>query len=602
MKWVVPLLFLLVVPVLANPDGIPITRLAEGAPPLEMRDEYMARRTPYGEPNFVTRYRGPAGPGDDLYILVNEELHPKITANLGIWVADLEAEGYTVTVATSGPVSPEELRAELQARWALGMDGAILIGDFDSAWFEGVFWPEIGYENFPCDLFLMDLDGHWSEKGSPDGGFNGIYDIHTDGSGDMEPDIYFGRVPAHNLSLCGDEDELVNAWLERNHDYRTGDWPLERNSMTYVDHDWADWGYAWSAYVGYVYPGNETNVWPDVTAQGYMDRLNDVSYEHILVCCHSSPAYHAFHTGGNVSNAYVNYTDHRWAVHNLFACSNARYTTDNNMGGVYALDPDSMGLISVGSTKTGSMLEFHEFYGAVRDGMTWGEAFRHWFSLVAEGKYGGWTQQDARGWFYGMTLIGDPTLKPTAYSSVEVASFRADPIDGGALVSWRVERPEEAAGYNLYRLAEDGVSRERLNERTFTGGGPWRYLDTEADTGRVAYLLEVLEGDGSSTFYGPAECELKGPETIRTELLGTFPNPTDGLAAVSFELSGADAGEVSVALYDTAGRRVMTVHSGTLPAGRHVLAFDASGLAGGVYLLRLEAGAAVRTTRLVVVR
>jgi hypothetical protein len=272
------------------------------------------------------------------------------------------------------------------------------------------------------------------------------------------------------------------------------------------------------------------------------------------------------------------------------------------MGSVYTLDPDSKGLISIGSSKTGSMLEFQEFYGPVRDGMTWGEALSYWLSQVAEGEYGGWTQQEARGWFYGMTLIGDPTLAPDIESPVEVVSFRADPVDGGALVSWSVSRPEEAAGYNLHRFAEDGVSRERLNENPFTGDGPWRYLDTEADTGRVAYLLEVLDPDGSSRFYGPTECELYGRDIARTRILGTYPNPAGGLAAVSFELSSADAGDVSVVVYDTAGRRVMTVLSGTLPAGRHVLGFDASDLAGGVYLLKLETGSAVRTTRLVVAR
>jgi hypothetical protein len=597
MKWVAPLFLLLVVPVLANPDGIPITRLAEGAPPLESYSDYMAGRTPYGETDFDTVHQSPTGSGDDLYVLVNEDLYPDITVGLDTWVEDLEAEGYTVTVATSGVISPEDLKAELVAQWDMGMDGAVLIGDFDSAWFEGVFWESIGYECFPCDLYLMDLDGYWEDSDD-----NGSYDIHDDGSGDMEPDIYFGRLPAHNLNLCGAEDVLVNAWFERDHDYRAGDWPLDDNSMTYVDYDWAAFGYAWSAQVGYVYPGNETNVWPDVTAQGYMDRLNDVSYEHILMCCHSSPATHAFHTGGYVSNAYVNYTNHQWAVHNLFACSNARYTTDNNMGGIYTLDPGSMGLISIGSTKTGSMLEFQEFYGAVRDGMTWGEALSYWLSQVAEGEYGGWTQQDARGWFYGMTLIGDPTLKPEIESPVEVISFRADAIDGGALVNWSVERPEEAAGYNLYRLSEDGNRRERLNDNSFTGDGPWRYLDTEADTGRAAYLLEVLNPDGGSQFYGPAECELYGRDIARTRILGTYPNPAEGLAAVSFDLSAADAGDVGIAIYDTAGRRVMTVHSGTLPAGRHVLGFDASGLAGGVYLLKLETASAVKTTRLVVAR
>ena len=48
-------------------------------------------------------------------------------------------------------------------------------------------------------------------------------------------------------------------------------------------------------------------------------------------------------------------------TYNLFACSNSRYVEADNMGGWYIFESE-YGLLSVGCTKTGSMLCFGDFY------------------------------------------------------------------------------------------------------------------------------------------------------------------------------------------------------------------------------------------------
>ena len=76
------------------------------------------------------------------------------------------------------------------------------------------------------------------------------------------------------------------------------------------------------------------------------------------------------------------------------------------------------------------------------------------------------------------------------------------------------------------------------------------------------------------------------------------PNPASGPASLSFNL--VQAGPVRVTAFDITGRRSAALHSGRMTAGAHALPLDTRRLSNGVYFIRLEAGAATRSTRLVV--
>jgi hypothetical protein len=88
------------------------------------------------------------------------------------------------------------------------------------------------------------------------------------------------------------------------------------------------------------------------------------------------------------------------------------------MGGWYVFQTD-YGLLSIGSTKTGSMLNFLDFYEPLGWGMTYGEAFEYWAVKNME---------DSRPWFYGMTLIGDPTLRVSEFYVIGVAGAETTPL------------------------------------------------------------------------------------------------------------------------------------------------------------------------------
>ncbi len=78
------------------------------------------------------------------------------------------------------------------------------------------------------------------------------------------------------------------------------------------------------------------------------------------------------------------------------------------------------------------------------------------------------------------------------------------------------------------------------------------------------------------------------------------PNPARGHVEVPFAL--AAPGPARLVVVDALGRVAARLHDGPLGAGPHAATVDAGGLALGVYTVRLETAAGVRTRRLVVVR
>lgn len=83
-------------------------------------------------------------------------------------------------------------------------------------------------------------------------------------------------------------------------------------------------------------------------------------------------------------------------------------------------------------------------------------------------------------------------------------------------------------------------------------------------------------------------------------MLRARPNPSPGPFTVQYELPSP--ARVHLVVVDALGREVRAVHVGARPAGTSTEAVELSGLAPGVYTVRLTAGEAVETARISVGR
>ncbi|MFO7678382.1 MAG: hypothetical protein R6V50_08415, partial [Thermoplasmatota archaeon] len=110
-----------------------------------------------------------------------------------------------------------------------------------------------------------------------------------------------------------------------------------------------------------------------------------------------------FDKGDWVFSSDIQQYDPPVLFYNLFACGPGRFTDENYLAGSYLFNTN-YGLITIASSKSGSMLNFNDFYQPLGAGESIGDAFRLWFE--AQDPFVQWKKE----WFYGMVLIGDPTL------------------------------------------------------------------------------------------------------------------------------------------------------------------------------------------------
>ncbi|HUV25384.1 MAG TPA: hypothetical protein VMW26_08150, partial [Methanomassiliicoccales archaeon] len=316
------------------------------------------------------------------------------------------------------------IRDHLNDSWASGLEGCFMVGNVTAAWFEmDSQWDPspapVKHEEFPCDLFYMDLNGFWDDDDN-----DGMYDIHTAGTGDIEADIWLGRLRADKMT--GDEITLLTDYFDKNHEFRVGDISYDKEALVYVDDDWQPANEVRDR-VAYAI-SSPTHVTDKATTceANYYDHLDD-GYTIVHLMCHGSPTGHTFKVPDplNLSASIwepgarvdaipdvqgMDETDSPVMFYNLFVCSGGRYTSEDYLAGWQVLNPSTT-LLALASTKTGSMFNEGPFYTPIGNGDTVGEAFSDWFVATGE---------DDRKWVYGMSLTGDPTLRMTGKHMVNI--------------------------------------------------------------------------------------------------------------------------------------------------------------------------------------
>jgi len=123
-----------------------------------------------------------------------------------------------------------------------------------------------------------------------------------------------------------------------------------------------------------------------------------------------------------------------------------------------------------------------------------------------------------------------------------------------------------------------------LKNGSLTGG---EYVEVwSADV--VSFPLSFAAA-ASAGFYSVTGVTARPPAVpAQYTLEQNYPNPFNPTTSIRYEIP--EQAFVSLKIYDEIGREVETLVSGRRPAGSFTARFDASGLASGVYICRLQAG------------
>jgi|GEM_PF-1649726 len=387
-----------------------------------------------------------------ILIFINSNLMPYIEDELAVYNSTLVGIGYKTIILEVYGGTVEDLKNQILSYWNDGdnLTGAILIGDHPVAWYHNEFYGNP--EDWPCDFFLMDLDGQWLDTDA-----DGLYDNHTDGLGDTAPEIYVGRIDASNIP--GDEIDITKNYLHKVYEYWIGNISNTGFALTYTDKDWSNDSSFTRNDIKYAYSNYEAVWYPDVNRDDYVDnRLSDTAYEFIQLACHSNSAGHVFDIGGWAHSDDVRSAHPKALYYNLGACSALRFTNYNCLGNAYILDTASPSLAVVGTTKSGLMLAFRYFYEPLGMGWSLGSAFKNWFEYVAPSDDDPY-KETAIELFYGMIILGDPTLIPRRNINVYV-----DGDFNESTLGWQIDH---------FDNIEDGVDAVAENGTVYVFNGTY---------------------------------------------------------------------------------------------------------------------------------
>jgi hypothetical protein len=375
-------------------------------------------------------------------VIVQQSIYSALASPLAQLAANLEAEGYSVLQRPVSGGTPQDLRNLLaHLRDSAAIDGALLVGNLPVPWFqvEDDFY-SYGYAEWPCDLYYMDLDGQWLDTISNSGGWgpgsDGIFDLHQ---GSVAPEIFVGRLTPTGI---GSDTALLKNYLRKDNAYRRDSIALEPRALVFVDDDWIPWAEWWADDVSQLYPDTMSFFEPNATrATLYRERLDTVQ-AWVSLFAHSSPSLHQFTYNNGNSHDYYNSTEYTSQdppanFYNFFCCSFGRYTSAG-YGAGRSVFAQGYGLGAVASAKTGSMLEFTPFYQSLAQGKNLGQAFRDWFTWIAEDGF----SLDELCWHYGMTMLGDPFLRPAGH--LMGVSGRPQAAAAGQRISLLPVRPNPA--------------------------------------------------------------------------------------------------------------------------------------------------------------
>ncbi|MEP1141510.1 MAG: T9SS type A sorting domain-containing protein [Balneola sp.] len=113
-------------------------------------------------------------------------------------------------------------------------------------------------------------------------------------------------------------------------------------------------------------------------------------------------------------------------------------------------------------------------------------------------------------------------------------------------------------------------------------------------------LYKVENGPPTSIKQVPVSNEENPEIPSSVSLKQKYPNPFNPTTTIRFELDQATFAKLTV--YDLLGRKVRELVNEIRPAGINTIQFDATNLASGVYLYRLEANGVVQTKRLTLIK
>ncbi len=183
---------------------------------------------------------------------------------------------------------------------------------------------------------------------------------------------------------------------------------------------------------------------------------------------------------------------------------------------------------------------------------------------------------------------------------VELLSFSAVPGDTQVQLRWQTA---SESGSDHFEIERNGVIAQRISAAGDATGHSYLWTDRNVSNGQpYHYKLWAVEVTGERNLLSETDATpTQGTATITEYALhGNYPNPFNPATEIAFDLP--EAGYVSLKVFDLMGREITLLIQGEMPAGKHMVSFDARDLPSGMYLCRMTANEFTSSTKMMLLR
>ncbi|MES2767441.1 MAG: T9SS type A sorting domain-containing protein [Bacteroidota bacterium] len=564
-------------------------------------------------------------------LVIDESFKNTLAPEIMQFENDLAAEGWTVVkayVARAENFNKAEVKNVKQViineynRNKSLLKSVVIIGRV-AVPYSGLINPD----GHPDHLGAWPCDGYYAEMQEPLWSDNSIdntlatrlsnKNIPGDGKFDQSEfptplELSVGRIDLYDMpDFKKSELELLKAYFQRNHDFRTGVLKVPARGMIddnfgpltnyYKDEFGQDTRYVESF---------ASNAWRNfgplvgedsIFHRDYPTALDTAAYLWSYGC--GGGGYHSA-TGVATTSQLAS-----GSVNTIFTMLFGSYFGDWDIQNNFLRAPLCA---SPGALTSAWVGRPHWFFQRMGLGETIGQA-----ELLSENNYnqqdaqqylstyifknnakGEWTSENAKG--SHMALMGDPTLvlQPLA-RDVTFKKLNVSIDTNRVILSWNINADTVVSGYFIYRAKSKSEPFTRLNNVVLK---ELSYTDTTAPDGDNLYMIHAVKlqiSPSGSYFTSLAsvttESSIAGveDENIRFKNISIQPNPVRDFAEISFKTSGFKKGEVEI--LDLSGNTVAQIHSGIFDAGENHFTWDLSDAAdkrvpAGMYLLKITIG------------
>jgi hypothetical protein len=185
---------------------------------------------------------------------------------------------------------------------------------------------------------------------------------------------------------------------------------------------------------------------------------------------------------------------------------------------------------------------------------------------------------------------------------VELASFSASVNGDDVTLSWITATELNNSGFQVERKTaeEDWVELGFVEGRGTTSESQvYTFIDKDLISGKYNYRIKQIDFNGSHKYYDlNEEVEIAAPNSY--DLSQNYPNPFNPTTKIKYSVPVE--GFVNISVFNLLGEKVANIVNSLHKAGNYEFTFDASDLASGMYIYRMESGNYVSIKKMMILK